>query len=142
MRFSVSSKSRGVVITENALALIESPPLTNEIVLAAQAQLEINYGTQYDPHKITQLALMMIEEGWSVERFKLTLKWFLKNKPFPAWTISDWFSYKAEIHNYAWYLQQVHEFGESVNAQIRFYHVASDVTGYSYEQDLPFEKRW
>jgi hypothetical protein len=84
---------------------------------------------------------MIREDGWTEERFQRTLKWFLKNKPFPAWTVADWFSFSVKVYPYSWYLEQVSKNGGGVNKQIETYRI-NGVTVFRYAdgQELPFEK--
>ena len=64
--------------------------------------MQANYGTDYAPEKIALLFDMIRDEEWSEERFNRTFKWFLKNKPFPSWTIADWFSYGVKVYPVEW----------------------------------------
>ena len=86
---------------------------------------------------------MIREEKWSEERFTRTLKWFLKGKKFPSWTISDWFDYDIKLYSYGWYLQQVHEQGASINNSIEVYEIAEGISGYKFidGNELPFPRR-
>jgi len=84
---------------------------------------------------------MIHDEHWSEERFVRTLKWFLKNKRFSAWTVADWFDYGVKVYPYSWYLDQVHEFGREVNDRIEAYRI-NGVVVYRYAdgQELPFDR--
>ena len=86
----------------NALDLIDSPPATTASLQTAVAVMQANYGTEYAPEKIALLFDMIRDEGWSEARFNRTLKWFLKNKPFPSWTIADWFSFSVKVYPLEW----------------------------------------
>ena len=125
----------------NALELIESQPVSHTSFLKAVAQLEANFGTEYNREKTTLLFDMVREEQWSEERFNRTLKWFLKNKPFPAWTTSDWFSFSVKLFPYEWYLKQCRE-GANVREQMDIYELPDGTLGYRFRdgQELPFLK--
>ncbi len=105
--------------------------------------LEQNFGVSYSPEKIKILFVMLIESGWTQERFQRTLKWFLKTKFNQAWTISDWFGYDVKVYPYSWYLRQVHENGREVNAEIEIVYLPEKKIGYRYigGDPLPFETK-
>ena len=126
----------------NALELIDSPPVCIMTLTKATAILQANYGTEYSQEKIALLFDMIREDGWSEERFQRTLKWFLKNKKFPSWTISDWFDYGIKIYPRAWYLKQCHENGGHATSGIQFYKLSDGSVGYKYKdsEELPFEE--
>jgi hypothetical protein len=128
----------------NALALIDSPPVNSLSFTKAVAILEANYGTEYSPAKTAALFDMIREDGWSEERFTRTLKWFLKNKPFPAWNMADWFQHGVKIYPYAWYLKQQAEAGpyRNVLKEMDVYKFADGVFGYKWRdgEELPFER--
>ena len=86
---------------------------------------------------------MIREEKWSEERFNRTLCWFLKNKKYPSWSISDWFDYDVKLYSYGWYLKQVREQGALINNSIEAYTITDGITGYKFidGNDLPFPKR-
>lgn len=126
----------------NALDLIDSPQVDSGTFTKAVAILQSNYGIEYSDEKVALLFDMVREDGWSEERFTKTLRWFLKNKPFPAWTISDWFSYGVKVYPYAWYLEQVTKFGKAVNKQIQAFILPDGTRVFRYRDDerLPFEE--
>ena len=95
----------------NALDLIDSEPLNSIEFTKSCAMLQANYGTEYSQEKMSLLYSMMKDEGWSLERFNRTVKWFIKNKPFPAWTVADWFQYGVKLYPHEWYMQQQSEAG-------------------------------
>lgn len=132
-----------VVFSCNGLDLIDSPPLQAEHMLAARAILETNYGTEYSDEKMNNLFSLMLQEGWSVERFQRTLTWFRMNKSFPAWTEADWFSYSIPVHTYGWCLKMVKE-GHDWKREIESYKLPNGQTVYKFRDgvDLPFEKRY
>ena len=125
----------------NALELIVSPPVSEQTLVKAKLLLEANYGTQYSPEKWLMLVEMMDDDGWSEARFTRTLKWFLKNKPFPAWTVSDWFSYGVKVYPYAWYLEQVQPY-EDVLKKMDRYRLPGGTVVYKWKdgEELPLEK--
>ena len=126
----------------SGLDLIPSKPVDTQTFTKAIAVLQANYGTEYSPEKTAILFDMIREEKWSEERFNRTLNWFLKNKKYPSWTISDWFDYDVKLYSYGWYLKQVRENGASINNSIEAYTI-DGVTGYKYRDgsELPFPKR-
>lgn len=90
----------------DALDLI-GPPATAQDMNKAMAMIEMNYGVPAQDEKVLMLFEMIKEEGWSAERLKQTVRWFLKNKKFPNWTIADWFEYGVKMYPYSWYLEQI-----------------------------------
>jgi hypothetical protein len=133
----VHSSNEGV----NALDLIQSEPLEKTDFMKAHALLEANYGTEYKREKMLLLLEMILEEGWTKERFQRTLRWFIKNKPFPAWTIADWFAYKIPVYGYSWYLAQCAQ-GYDVRKDMDIYELEDGTRVYRWhdEQELPFRK--
>ena len=123
----------------NALDLIGSKASSYEI-MKAEELLKLNYGVDYSKEKFTMLWEMIVEEGWTNERLKATVKWFLKNKKYATWTIADWFEYSVKLYPYSWYLDQIQQFGGSVNQQIEKYKV-NGIVLYRYNDGsrLPFE---
>jgi hypothetical protein len=73
----------------------------------AQAFIEMNYGVEYPKEKLSILFDLIREENWSAERLKATVKWFLKTKKYPNWTVADWFEYGEKLYPYSWYQEQV-----------------------------------
>jgi hypothetical protein len=90
----------------NALDLIPSEPVSTKTFSKSFAILQANYGTEYSQEKMALLFDMINDDGWSEERFTRTLKWFMKNKPFPSWTIADWFSHSVKVYPKSWYDEQ------------------------------------
>jgi hypothetical protein len=126
----------------NALDLIDSPEVETSTLTKSIAMLESNFGTEFSKEKIALLFDMVREEGWSEERFTRTFKWFLKNKKFPSWTISDWFDYGIKLFPYSWYLKQVHEQGTSINSSIQRYKLPDGTIAYKLKdsEELPFDE--
>jgi len=128
----------------NALVLIDSPPVTTQSFTRAMAMLEANYGTEYNSEKAALLFDVVREEGWSEERFLRTLKWFLKNKPFPAWTVADWFQHGVRVYPYEWYLEQQAKAGpyRRVLDQMEMYRLPDGIVVFKWKdgEELPFEK--
>jgi len=106
--------------------------------------LEANYGTEYNSEKAALLFDVVREEGWSEERFLRTLKWFLKNKPFPAWTVADWFQHGVRVYPYEWYLEQQAKAGpyRRVLDQMEMYRLPDGIVVFKWKdgEELPFEK--
>lgn len=107
------------------------------------AMLEQNFGIGYGREKMSMLLSMMKEDGWTEDRFKRTLRWFLKNKFNPAWTVSDWFNHEVKVYSYSWYLKQVHEKGVEVNDELEVVYLPEGKIGYRYmgEEPLPFDTK-
>lgn len=128
----------------NALSLIDSPPVETTTLTKAIATLQANYGTSYSPEKIMLLFEMVRDEHWTEEQFTRTFKWFLKNKPFPAWTIADWFQYGVKVYPYAWYLRQQNEAGPHVDVLKKMdrYRLPDGTTVFKWKDGevLPFER--
>jgi hypothetical protein len=124
----------------NALDLIGNPVSAIEL-LKAEELLKMNYGVDYPKEKFSMLWEMIKEEGWTDIRLKETLKWFLKRKKFPNWTVADWFEYGTKLFNNAEYLKQLNEIGKSLNEQIEWY-IINGVYLWKYKDgiELPFEK--
>ena len=114
---------------------------TIEDCARAEAMLRANYGVDYPTEKFDMLWTMVIEDGWTTEKLQNTVKWFLKNKKYPNWTISDWFDYQVKLFPYSWYLKQVNEFGGSVNQQLEKYRIGDKILyKYADGNELPFER--
>lgn len=75
--------------------------------IKAEELIKINYGIDYPKEKLTVLWTMIKEENWTNERLERTVKWFLKTKKFPNWTIADWFEYEIKLYPYGWYKEQI-----------------------------------
>ena len=103
LRFSKNSELGHV---ENALDIILSPPVSAQTLESTREMLRTAYGAEYSDGKMILLFAQISDDGWSEERFQRTLKWFLRNVKWAAWTIADWFSYTVPIYNYAWYTAQ------------------------------------
>ena len=122
----------------NALDLI-GEKASGKDYAKAKALLEMNYGIEYQKEKFSMLFEMIAEEQWSSERFMRTVKWFLKNKKFPNWTIADWFEFGIKLYPYSWYQEQLskgikHEEMEAYRINGKILWKMKD------ENDLPLEK--
>jgi hypothetical protein len=126
----------------NALDLIPSEEVKTETLTRAIAMLQANFGTEFSSEKISLLFDMIRNEGWNEERFVRTLNWFLKNKKFPSWTISDWFEYGIKLYPRAWYLEQCNKAGGYAPSGIQFYKLPDGTIGYKFRdnEELPFEE--
>lgn len=80
---------------------------TSEDIAAVKQLLEINYGKDFDIAKYELLFALILEEGWTKIRLRETVKWILKNKKYPNWTIADFFDYNVKLYPYSWYLHQI-----------------------------------
>lgn len=100
-----------------------------------------NYGIDYPKEKVMMLFSMIEGEAWSEERFKRTFDWIIKNRPYPTWTISDWFNYGVKLYPYAWYLKQQNEAGpyRDVSKEMDCYKLSGGVMAYKWKdgQELP-----
>lgn len=125
----------------NALDLIPSTPVTPETFAKAKVLLEANFGTEFQKEKWLLLTDLIDEEGWSEERFMRTFKWFLKNKSYPSWTISDWFQYSVKVYPYQWYVDQCSPY-ENVLEKMDKYKLPNGTIVYKWKdgEDLPFER--
>ena len=117
----------------NALDLVSSPPIAPETIDKASAILSLNYGVDYTKEKFLTLFTMMEEEGWTEYRFQQTFKWFLKNKPWAAWTIADWFQHGVKVYPPSW------AYGKS-RSEYDAYEIAEGVNVYKPKDGvtLPF----
>lgn len=118
--------------------------VSDESLMKASAMLEQNFGKEYPIEKFQMLFQMIRDENWTDERFKRTLKWFLKTKYNQAWTIADWFQYEGvKLYPYAWYLEQVSKLGAKANSQIECYELSENpkIIGYRFAdgETLPFK---
>jgi len=108
---TISSIIKNVSVNEvpatgiNALDLI-GKKITPEDFAQAREMLQTNFGIEFLNEKFEMLFELILEEGWTHERFRETLKWFLKNHKYPNWTIADWFNYSVKLYPYSWYLKQ------------------------------------
>lgn len=122
----------------SALDLIGEPVCKTDIQ-KAEEMLKLNYGIKYEPAKFQMLWGMILSRGWSAERLKKTVEWFLMNKKFPNWTIADWFDYDVKIYPYAWYLEKMDEGYKSEDFEM--YKIDGKVYWKLKDgNELPFEK--
>ncbi|MEW6507206.1 MAG: hypothetical protein AB1432_05615 [Bacteroidota bacterium] len=105
----------------NALDFIGEPIKAADI-LKAEEMLKMNYGIDYPTEKFSMLWEMIKEQGWTDYRLKETLKWFLRNKRYPNWTIADWFDYSVKLFSYAEYLDKLN-INKGLNEQIEWYNL-------------------
>lgn len=106
--------------------------------------LEANFGVAFSVERFSALVDMIAEEGWSADRFNRTVRWFLKTKHFPAWTIADWFDYGVKLYPHSWYLNECHKTGNvRIHEQMDVYRINGKAF-YRYKdpaaEPLPFEK--
>lgn len=105
----------------------------------AEELIKINYGIDYPKEKLTVLWNMIKEANWTNERLERTVKWFLKTKKFPNWTIADWFEYEVKLYPHAWYLEQISKGYK--NDDLCAYKINGRVFWkFNDNVDLPFEK--
>jgi hypothetical protein len=102
-RLSTSATESGI----NALSLVDSPRVSSATFTAARAVLQANFGTEYADAKMALLFDLIRDDNWTEYQFNETLKWFLKNKPFPAWTVADWFSYGVKLYPHSWMVKEM-----------------------------------
>jgi len=116
----------------NALALVDSEPLSAGEFARTKLLLQENYGASYSKERFSMLWELMVDEEWTQYRFDRTLKWFLKNKPYPAWTAADWFQYGVKLYPYEWTLDK--------NGDYEAYELPDGVIAYKPKdgQTLPF----
>lgn len=125
-------------ISANVLDLI-GEKITKIDIVKAEEMLKLNFGVSYSKEKFALLWEMILEDGWTDYRLKETLKYFLKTKKYPNWTISDWFDYSCDVYNYAEYLVKLNE-NRQLNEQIEWY-LINGVRVWKYKNgfSLPFE---
>ena len=98
----------------------------------------MNFGIDYPSEKFTMLWEMIIEDKWTKERLQSTLKWFLKNKKFPSWTIADWFDYDVKLYPHSWYRKNITEGVK--DSDMQGYKINGQTLWCLKGADLPFEK--
>ena len=103
----------------NALDLIGGR-VADDTLTDAKYLIEQNYGTEYSDRKWIMLAQMIVDDGWTEERFKQTFKWFLKNKRFSAWTIADWFDFGVKLYPIEWMKREIAKMGNPEGAWKKF----------------------
>lgn len=136
-------KNPSLSVTENgvnALDLIPSEPLTAKAFADARAVLQANYGTEYSDEKMALLFDLLRDDEWSNERFMRTLKWFMKSKPFPSWTVADWFAYSVKVFPYSWYVEQCTK-GRSAEIEAYVLHDKTVVYKFRDGVTLPFQRQ-
>ncbi|MHB8335807.1 MAG: hypothetical protein ACYDEE_00120 [Ignavibacteriaceae bacterium] len=108
--------------------------------IKAEVLIKTSFGVIYPQEKFSLLWELILEEGWSKERFNLTVKHFLKHKKYASWNIADWFDYSVKLYPYSWYLDQIHQFGAAANKTIERYRIQGKVLYRNYDGSiLPFE---
>lgn len=110
----------------NALDLIGNKVSTEDL-LKAEELIRLNFGVDYPKEKFQVLWEMILEDGWTDYRLRETVKWFLKTKKFPTWTIADWFDYGVKLYPYSKYVEEVSKHGSVINKQIEWYRVNGQV---------------
>ncbi len=113
--------------------------IVSDDLIKAEEILKLNYGIDYPIEKFTILWEMIMEEKWTKQRLMATVKWFLKTKRYPNWTIADWFDYQVKLYPHSWYIKQINEGVKS--SEIECY----KINGKAYFKlidgiTLPFEK--
>ena len=133
----------GKTVAVNGLDLIPSDVFTEKHISQAIAYLENNFGQDYPREKWMMLVEQIMDDGWTYERFKRTVKHFLRTQKYPNWTVADWFSFGIQVHSYAWYMEQVHLRGITANDSIECYQLPDGTVCYRYadEQRLPFPRK-
>lgn len=86
----------------------------------AKMLVEQNVGTETPKEKWMMLCQMIVEANWSEEKFQRTLKWFLLNKSYPAWTIADWFQYNVKLYPVQWMKNEIAKMGNPPEAWKKF----------------------
>jgi hypothetical protein len=73
------------------------------------AMVQSSLGGRIPDDKFKLLWGEVQREGWSEARFNSVLHWFLQNRPYQAWSISDWFQYSVKVYPWAWYASKCSE---------------------------------
>lgn len=87
--------------------LLQSEKVTIANIPQLKVALEENYKIKYSDNFMKLLSDTIIADGWNIERLESTLKWFLRTNPYPNWNIASFFGFTINVHNYAWYLEQI-----------------------------------
>lgn len=128
----------------NALQLI-GKPLNAEDIVKAEEMIRMNYGIDYPKEKFAMLWEVIQEEGWTDYRLRETVKWFLKTKKFPNWTIADFFEFGVKLYSHNEYIRQLNE-NKNLNEEIEWYYVPTGdgekIMMWKYKDgvELPLEK--
>lgn len=93
---------------EIVLADLLSEELSPEGFKAGETLLKIAYGRDYPKEKFELLFAMCTEDRWSEKRFFDTLRWVIKNNPYPEWKMSEFFTAPlVKLHPRSWMIDQV-----------------------------------
>jgi len=123
----------------NAFDLI-GLPVTSDDLIKTEEMLKVNYGVEYPAEKMNMLFAMIKQENWTSARLQATARWFLMNKKFPNWTVSDWFDYQVKLYPYSWYMTEIHKNREA-DKDMEMYKINGKIMfRYRDGTDLPFEK--
>jgi len=95
----------------DAFIVIGGEPVKSETLITAKIFVEQNIGAEIPKEKWLMLCELIADAEWTEERFKRTLKWFLLNKCYPAWTFKDWFDYGVKLYPFQWVRQHCHKNG-------------------------------
>ena len=107
--------------------------------------MEQNFGKQYSAEmsgRVQLLFSMCLKDSWTSERFTKATEWILKNKPYPNWTVADFFSAPLQkLYPRSEHLKLLSERGKGVNAEIQWYNVNGvALFAWKHEGELPFNK--
>jgi hypothetical protein len=93
--------------SEVVVADLQGEPLSSRAMTEAVVILKAAYGREYSPEKLTLLFSMCLDEEWTSKRFMDTLKWVVKNNPYPEWKPADFFKAPlVKLHGYEWACEQ------------------------------------
>ena len=100
-------------ITEQGVAAVD---LVGEAVSTRDVQecilaMEQNYGKSYSEELSGRVKLLFakcLEKDWSSKRFRDAADWIIEHKPFPNWTVADFFTapMKTLYPRGTWYYKQ------------------------------------
>lgn len=97
----------------DAFAIIGGELVKKETLATAKLFVEQNLGSEIPKEKWMILCELIVEANWSEEKFQRTVKWFLLNKCYPAWTIADWFQFNIKLYPFAWVREACRKSGQS-----------------------------
>lgn len=131
-------------VSINALDLVGNK-ISKADIVKSEEMIKLNFGINYPPEKFSLLWTLILEEGWTDYRLKETVKYFLKTKKYPNWTIADWFDYSVKLYNYSAYQKELMT-NSKLNEQIEWYKISIPDNKYIISwkyidgHNLPFQK--
>lgn len=147
---SLTLRRRSKILSGVTTSGVVAADLMGEIVSTRDMQecmlaMEQNFGKSYAVEMKGRVALLFekcLEKDWSALRFRAAVDWILEHKPYPNWTLADFFSAPLQkLYPYTEYTRLLQERGKGFNAEIQWYKInGMSLWAYKHEGELPFEK--